>query len=131
MTSTFNVRCPASPERVKSLRHALRAFLTVYDVDGSWLDDVLTAVGEALINVVEHAYASGSTAELELSARLEPDALVVDVVDEGVFVERESREGRGFGLRIARAIARDVSIHTNGGTRVHMTFPRTPTARSA
>lgn len=129
--SSITVRCPASPERVKLLRHALRAFLVVFDVDGAWLDDVLTAVGEALINVVEHAYESRPAAELELSARLDADALVVEVVDEGTFVEREARAGRGFGLRIARAIARDVLIHTNGGTRVHMTFPRTPTARSA
>jgi anti-sigma regulatory factor (Ser/Thr protein kinase) len=130
MTSTLVVHCPASPARVKSLRHALRSFLAVFEVDPIWLDDVLTAVGEALINVVEHAYdgdgaaRGGDDPNLEMTVRVGDDRLTVEVADTGVFIEREPRVGRGFGLRIARAIALDVAIDTSDGTRVCLTFGR-------
>ena len=86
----------------------------------------MTAVGEALANVVEHAYAQAgaSTTEMELLAHTDDDwELWIDVVDHGHFLERPARPNRGFGLRIVRAIAREVSIDaTEGGTRVRMLF---------
>ncbi len=114
----------AHPAAAKSLRHALAAFLAVLDIDSDLTEDVLTAVGEALVNVVEHAYGSEGPGELELFARIEDDAILsVDVYDRGRFIERDGRRpGRGFGLSIIHAIARAVSVDTEGGTHVHMLF---------
>jgi anti-sigma regulatory factor (Ser/Thr protein kinase) len=106
------------------MRHALGAFLAVHRIDADLSDDILTAVGEALANSVEHAYDElDQPGDVELYARLGADAtLAVDVVDGGRFVEHEARPGRGFGLRIVRAIARTVTVERDGGTRVHMLF---------
>ncbi len=123
-SSELRLHCLARPAAAKSLRHALASFLAVIDIDPGLTEDVLTAVGEALLNVVEHAYGSEGPGELELFARIEDDnVLSVDVYDLGTFVQRDGRRpGRGFGLNIIRAIARAVSLDTEGGTHVHMLF---------
>jgi serine/threonine-protein kinase RsbW len=101
----------------------LGAFLAAVDVDVARVEDVLTAVGEALANVVEHAYAQSGASVMELLAQTDDAALWIDVVDYGHFLERPPRPNRGFGLRIVRAIAREVSIDvTESGTRVRMLF---------
>lgn len=121
----MHLRCEASPDRARPLRHALGAFLAAIDVDVARAEDVLTAVGEALANVVEHAYAQAgvSVTEMELLAQTDDSALWIDVIDYGHFLEHPPRPHRGFGLRIVRAIAHEVSIDaTEGGTRVRMLF---------
>ena len=125
MTSRCELRLtsPASLDRPKSLRHALAAFLTALQLDGEAKEDVLTAVGEALANAVEHAYDGRTTGTVELFARTDEEArLLVDVCDSGVYIDRERTTDRGFGLRIIRAIARAVSVERDGGTRVRMVF---------
>ena len=125
--SELRLRCLARPQRAKTLRHALGAFLTALDVNAEIAVDVLTAVGEALANVIEHAYDAGRPfpGEIELVARAgdPPGTLCIDVFDRGRFIQPRARPGRGFGLRIVRAIARDVSIDASDiGTHVRMLF---------
>jgi anti-sigma regulatory factor (Ser/Thr protein kinase) len=123
----------AKPDVVRPLRHALRGFLDAIELDGDLRDDVLTAVGEALANAVEHAYDERDPGKVELFVRTDDGAaetLLVDVVDRGRFIERDLRPGRGLGLRIVRAIACTVSIDTEGGTRVQMIFDARPGAPS-
>jgi anti-sigma regulatory factor (Ser/Thr protein kinase) len=123
--SQLHLRCAATPEQARPLRHALGAFLAAVEVDRTNVDDVLTAVGEAVANVVEHAYREQDVSvEIELLARADnPEALRIDVVDRGRFLERPLQPHRGFGLRIVRAIATELSIDTNElGTRVRMVF---------
>jgi anti-sigma regulatory factor (Ser/Thr protein kinase) len=106
------------------MRHAVAAFLAATGcTDQEASDDILTAVGEALANAVEHAYAGAEESEVELFARLEDDrTLSVDVFDRGNFIKREPRPGRGFGMRIVEAIARTVTVNVDDGTHVHMIF---------
>ncbi len=121
----------ATPNAVRPLRHALRAFLEAMDLDGDLRDDILTAVGEALANAVEHAYDEREPGTVELFVRTDREAvetLLVDVIDRGNFIDRDLRAGRGLGLRIVHAIARAVSIDTEGGTRVQMIFDARPSA---
>jgi anti-sigma regulatory factor (Ser/Thr protein kinase) len=123
----------ATPAVVRPLRHALRAFLEAMDLDGDLRDDILTAVGEALANAVEHAYDEHEPGTVELFVRTDGEAaaiLLADVIDRGHFIERDLRTGRGLGLRIVHAIARTVSIDTEGGTRVQMIFDARPSAPS-
>lgn len=126
--SELRLTCPALPERASSLRHALGAFLTVLDVTDEVAADILTAVGETVINVIEHAYDDSglsSTGAVEVVA-FPPSAqtLRVDVCDYGTFIYRRApRPDRGFGLRIVRAIARDVTVNASAlGTQVSMIF---------
>jgi anti-sigma regulatory factor (Ser/Thr protein kinase) len=126
--SELHLRCPAHSRYVAPVRHALAAFLEALEFERQTLDDIGTAAGEALANIVEHAYAGSSKkAEryLDLRARLDGSGrLAVDVSDGGCFVERRPIPGRGFGLRIIRAVAGQLTIDTTGGTCVKMMFER-------
>jgi serine/threonine-protein kinase RsbW len=114
----------ARPEAARPMRHAVAAFLVASGrVDDSRCDDILTAVGEALANVVEHAYEGTALNEIELFARLDNnDTLAVEVFDRGTFIERPPRPNRGFGMKIVNAIARDVTVDVGDGTHVRMIF---------
>jgi anti-sigma regulatory factor (Ser/Thr protein kinase) len=126
--SHLRLNCLARPEAAKPIRHAVAAFLAVFELDPDFWDDILTATGEALANAIEHAYAGTAPADIEIVASYEdPSRVSIDVYDHGRFIERERQPNRGFGIRIVRAIAADVHIDTTNGTRVHMEF-RTPVA---
>lgn len=113
----------ARTDRPKSLRHALAAFLAAVPLDAESSEDILTAVGEALANAVEHAYDGRDCGTVELFACTGDDATIrVEVSDNGIFIERERTPDRGFGLRIIRTIASAVSVERDGGTKVRMTF---------
>ena len=123
--SELRINCRARPAAARPMRHAVAAFLNATgQVDAESCDDILTAVGEALANAVEHAYEGVEENEVELFARLEDDTLAVDVFDRGTFIERAPRPGRGFGMRIVEAIASDVHIDVDNGTHVRMIFNR-------
>jgi serine/threonine-protein kinase RsbW len=124
-SSELRLRCPAESRYVAPVRRALAGFLQALEFERQRLEDVTTAAGEALANIVEHAYASGVPADqryLELHAKLERAKLSVEVSDNGTFITRTPLPGRGFGLRIIRAIAKQLTIDTSSGTRVCMTF---------
>jgi anti-sigma regulatory factor (Ser/Thr protein kinase) len=128
MTGASELRlcCPAHARYVSQIRHALGAFLAALEFDRGACDDVTTAAGEALANAVEHAYANrplDSECDLELRARLKPSGtLSVDVSDRGTFIRRKPIAGRGFGLRIIRAVATEMNIDTSEGTCIRMRF---------
>lgn len=116
-------RDTGDPGTPKALRHALGSFLTALQIESPLREDIIIAVGEAIANAVEHAYETREPGTVELHASTDADdTLLVDVFDRGAFINRELREGRGLGLRIVRAIARAVSIDTEGGTRIRMVF---------
>jgi anti-sigma regulatory factor (Ser/Thr protein kinase) len=123
-SSELRVVCVAHHKSAAPLRHALAAFLNILEVDADYCQDILTAVGEALANAVEHAYAHDTPlGDVELSAKIGAnDTLAIDVSDQGTFVQKEKVPGRSFGLRIVRSIAREVVVDTNGGTHVRMIF---------
>ncbi len=119
----FSFECEALAETAAPMRHALAAFLHALDIPESIQLDVITAVGEALANAVEHAYRDRPVGEVKIVARMEPGGvLAVEVVDRGTFTEPRHRPNRGFGLRIVRSVAHEVDLHTEAGTTVRMRF---------
>ncbi|MGC9992571.1 MAG: ATP-binding protein [Candidatus Cybelea sp.] len=117
---------PAQTRSVAPIRRALRTFLEALAFDGAALDDITTAAGEALANAAEHAYAQETKhprRDVELLARFERGELSLEISDGGCFIERSALPGRGFGLRIIRAIAHQMQIETSHGTRIRMLFP--------
>ncbi len=124
--SELRLRCPAQSQYVAPVRHALAAFLRALQLQRQRLEDITTASGEALANIIEHAYASSAPtkdAYLELHARVNGEGrLSIDVSDAGSFIAREPLPGRGFGLKIIGAIAAELRIDTSEGTRVQMVF---------
>jgi serine/threonine-protein kinase RsbW len=128
LPSELRLRCPAHSRYVAPVRHALVAFLQALEFERQYLEDITTAAGEALANIVEHAYVRNpQRAEryLELRAKLDRrGALRLDVLDAGSFIKRRPQPGRGFGLRIIRAIAGELVIDTTEGTHLRMIFER-------
>ena len=124
--SELRLRCPARSQNAATVRHALEAFLNALQLKRQKVEDITTAAGEALANIIEHAYESGaprSDAYLELYAHSDAlGRLSIDVSDTGAFITRQPLPGRGFGLKIIRAIAKQLTIDTSEGTRVRMTF---------
>jgi anti-sigma regulatory factor (Ser/Thr protein kinase) len=117
LTSRADLQAP------RPMRHVLMSLLTALNIEDPRRSDIILAVGEALANAVEHAYADGEAGTLELTAQADAGStLVVEVADRGQFIEREGTPGRGFGLRIVRNIAREVVVRRDDGTRVTMTF---------
>lgn len=116
----------AQTRSVGPLRHALLGFCEALQFSGDAVDDIVTAAGEALANAVEHAYkhepARSQPPTIELHARFDRGDLALDIVDRGKFVEHEPVPWRGFGLRIMRAIAQQMTVDTSDGTRVRMHF---------
>jgi anti-sigma regulatory factor (Ser/Thr protein kinase) len=122
--SELRLNCIARREVARPMRHAVAAFLAATGCgDQETSDDILTAVGEALANAVEHAYDGVEENAVELFARLENDhTLAVDVFDRGTFISRAARPNRGFGMRIVEAIAKAVTVDVDNGTHVRMIF---------
>jgi anti-sigma regulatory factor (Ser/Thr protein kinase) len=117
---------PAHEHSAKPMRHALIAFLSALEVPEVEQVDVITAVGEALANAVEHAYRDSTVRDVSLRARLDSNGtLAVDVVDGGRHVPAVQQIDRGFGLRIMRAIAQSIQMDAADGTALRMFFKLT------
>jgi serine phosphatase RsbU (regulator of sigma subunit)/anti-sigma regulatory factor (Ser/Thr protein kinase)/CHASE1-domain containing sensor protein len=104
---------PASPERLRPIRAALRTWLARAGASPDIVADVVLASGEALANSIEHAYFGqprGGTISLE--ARLEsPREVVIRVTDEGGWREQATpAEDRGRGLTVMRALMDEVEL---------------------
>jgi anti-sigma regulatory factor (Ser/Thr protein kinase) len=89
------------------------------------VDRVRLAVSEAVTNVVEHAYATGSHGRIQLAAAVEDGELLVLVSDEGGGMDsnRESLGlGLGLGLMAEACDGLTISARSSGGVDVQMRF---------
>jgi serine/threonine-protein kinase RsbW len=125
---SVHLTIPARPEYITLGRLTLTALAGVRPVSDETLHDLKLALTEACTNSVQHAYGDGD-GTVEIHYELEPDRLVVEVVDQGPgfqVLEREEDEAdgelseSGLGLAIIRALADDVEIGpvADGGSRL-------------
>jgi serine phosphatase RsbU (regulator of sigma subunit)/anti-sigma regulatory factor (Ser/Thr protein kinase) len=116
-SKTVDVRVPAVPGELVTVRRAVQRWLV--DVDAARVhDDVMTAVGEACANVVEHAYGP-SGGSIHLRGIRDDGAVQVTVRDAGRWRTRESRPG--FGLTLMRRVMDSVEFdRSTTGTSVIM-----------
>jgi anti-sigma regulatory factor (Ser/Thr protein kinase) len=82
---------------------------------------VQMVVTEAVANAVVHAYPDRAPGQVRLQAWLEDELLTVVVADDGVGMSsRRGSRGLGEGLAVIRRLAREVEVHSRGGTRLVM-----------
>ncbi len=104
---------PASIKIVKTLRCAVKNFLTANDVkDNDMIYDMELVTAEALINVIKHTYKFDSTKLISCILEVKDDMLEIRIRDFGTKVEveklkprdlSEPREG-GLGLYLIRTL---------------------------
>jgi serine/threonine-protein kinase RsbW len=107
---------PAKPEYITLCRLALTGLSRVRELSQETLGDLKLAITEACSNSVRHAYPEGGGV-VEIVYDLQPDRLVVEVVDDGAgFVAGEPLGGLdeltegGLGIAIIRSVADDLEI---------------------
>lgn len=127
-------RLPADASRLAGVRRQVAAWAAATGLTEEVASDLQLALGEALANAVEHAYAYGSAgagaadeAGCEYRvARAADGSVLVEVVDGGTWRPPPSDRGfRGRGLELISALAHDVEVtHPPGsGTCVRFRFP--------
>jgi anti-sigma regulatory factor (Ser/Thr protein kinase) len=116
----LSIRAPAEPARLRSVRREFRDWLAGHGVDHDDAESLLLAVGEAIANVIVHAY-DGRAGELRVDATLDEGRLHVRVEDDGQW--RPPRDDEGRGLQIIRGLCEQVEIVSGAGGTM-LTFAR-------
>jgi serine/threonine-protein kinase RsbW len=122
------LRLPAEAAQVPVARRAVAEFCERCGMAAPLIDDVKLVVTEACTNVVLHAYGGAAARQrtFDLSASLEPGAVLVSVSDQGRGIGAPSpNRGLGLGLRLALQLAGGVQTRDGEdglGTRLTMRF---------
>jgi anti-anti-sigma factor len=113
LPAPLSARLPADPRRLSAVRRAVTAWTAAAGLPDDTTEDLQLALGEALANAVEHAYAAAAD-EGECSYRVarEADGSVrVEVCDSGLWRPPPADRGyRGRGLELISALATDVEV---------------------
>jgi serine/threonine-protein kinase RsbW len=123
-----DLRIPSLPEFVAVARMTVAAIACRMDFPYDAVDDIKVAVGEACTNVIEHASPESRTQEIEIRCLLEPDALVIEVRDQGqgfnpnLLTQPDPFAEGGLGLILIKALMDNVELTslTGRGTQVRM-----------
>ncbi|WP_086661894.1 SpoIIE family protein phosphatase [Lentzea kentuckyensis] len=107
----LSVRLRAALGDLPAARHAVRGWLTELDVGHQDQEVLELAVGEAVTNVVEHAYPDGSGI-VHISAELHPDGICeLRITDEGRWRTPDvAPSERGHGLMLCEQLVDELTI---------------------
>jgi anti-sigma regulatory factor (Ser/Thr protein kinase) len=111
-STTFAFTFSALPMAVPLVRRSLERFAQGLGFDDDCRFSLLTAVGEAVANAVEHAYL-GPPGLVRVQAHTGEENLVVTVEDDGKWKPAQRRDERGRGLPLMRALMDGVEIRTH------------------
>jgi anti-sigma regulatory factor (Ser/Thr protein kinase) len=117
---SFHFTFSAVPIAAPLVRRALERFAGEIGLDDERRFALLSAVGEAVANAIEHAY-EDSPGTVRLTARHEGDSVRVQVEDSGRWRAVEKRDERGRGIPLMRALMDGVEIRTDrSSTKVRL-----------
>jgi serine/threonine-protein kinase RsbW len=115
---------PARAENVAIVRHAVAGLAEALDMDPPGLADLKTAVTEACMNVVVHAYA-GKVGPMYVDAHRENDSLTVIVRDQGEGIRplaENERQSLRLGLPLIAALTSSFAISGGPGRGTQVTM---------
>ncbi|SFL80339.1 SpoIIE family protein phosphatase [Geodermatophilus ruber] len=127
---------PADPARLSAARRAVTAWAVAAALPEDTTEDLQLALGEALANAVEHAYAGAGAGECSYRVARDADGSVrVEVRDTGLWRPPPADRGyRGRGLELISALATDVEVshgEDRPGTTVRFRMPAVAPATSS
>jgi sigma-B regulation protein RsbU (phosphoserine phosphatase) len=114
----FGLSFPADPKRLRLVRPAIRAAAEACGFDENETDDVLLAAGEAIENIIVHAYGGQRKGEIALAVHRMEDGLMLRIrdfapnVDPAKIQPRDLNDVRpgGLGTHFIRAVMDDASF---------------------
>lgn len=114
----FGLSFPADPSRLKFMRPALEAAARACQFADDEIQDLVLAAGEAIENIMIHAYGGQAKGEITLAVHRLPDGIMLRLrdfaprVDTGKIEPRPLDEVRpgGLGTHFIRAIMDDASF---------------------
>ncbi len=120
------MRLPATADSLTVARQVVTGVALAAGMSGEPVEDVKIAVTEACTNAARHAYDDGPLGQMEVSAWIDGDRLVVTVCDDGggLAGQPDTESPTGVGLVTIRALARDVVLRERpgGGAEIVMSF---------
>jgi len=124
-TRSIHLRIPAKAEYVTLCRLALTGLAQLRYIGDDAMADLKLAITEAVSNSVRHAYGGQDDGHVDITYRLQPDRLRIEVVDDGNGFDPEETapiegldlaEG-GLGIAIIKTIADEFEIESRPGVR--------------
>src|SRR6266436_1917077 len=124
-TRSIHLRIPAKAEYITLCRLALTGLAQLRDIGEDTMADLKLALTEAVSNSVRHAYGEQGDGHVDITYRLQPDRLGIEVLDDGAgfdptepppFDGDELSEG-GLGIAIIKTIADEFEIQSKPGAR--------------
>lgn len=119
----LSMKFAADVDHLAPSRDALRGWLVRAGVEPDQIAYLLTAVGEAVANAIEHGYRGQRGGAVSVRATALVDALHVTVIDGGTWKPPRNDPGanRGRGINLMRGLVEDMTIRsTEAGTTVHL-----------
>jgi serine/threonine-protein kinase RsbW len=126
MPTALHVSAKARPECVRPLRDIAGSIATEAGLSSVQVYAVKFCVGEAVANVVKHAYPEGEPGSVEVSAHEADGELAVVVADHGSGRVQQAKrlEESGFGLAFMTRMTDGCTFTAaDDGTTVEMLFP--------
>jgi serine/threonine-protein kinase RsbW len=121
----IRLRIPAKAEYISLCRLALTGIAQLRAIGEETTAELKLALTEAVSNSVRHAYGPSGDGHVEVTYRLRPGSLRIEVVDDGEgfdpdeapsFEDGVLSEG-GLGIQIIRSIADELEIDSAPGRR--------------
>jgi anti-sigma regulatory factor (Ser/Thr protein kinase) len=114
----------ATPDELRRVRAEVKRWLDVVGVAEPLATDLLVAVGEACMNVVQHAYSDELHQLVRVEGAVIDGELMVTVTDTGTWKEHSTRSVGGRGLQLMRSLVPSVEYtRRSGGTSVTFRCP--------
>jgi anti-sigma regulatory factor (Ser/Thr protein kinase) len=120
----LDVRLPAEPASAPLARTAIRRFLASTPLGERRSFDAVVAAGEAVANVIEHAYDRRPHQTFVVRARYENQRCTILVEDSGTWHDAPPAAARGRGIALMRELSDHFDLQrTAMGTTVMLGFP--------
>jgi len=131
--NTMKLTIPAISQNESFARSVVAAFFSQLNPTMEQIEDLKTAVSEAVTNCIVHGYEGEQKGNIEICCTIEDSQLVVEIDDNGkgiddvkqamqpFFTTNTSGERSGMGFTVMQAFCDNVQVTSNNGTKVKLT----------